>query len=242
MRLLHRYILKHKRVMHACVFSSSAAPTAAAAPEAAGEALRFRLLEQAMLHVPVLGWSEDALAKAATDLGMPPLSFRIVNRGPVELVEHFLRKKMAHVRSVMQTNKEEEKGGNKGQSERSLGSEYILERAIEAHLDYIHPHLSTWPSALALLAEPQQVPHTLTIMQDVLDDLCEFADIQTSRIDWYVERGLLLSLLGSTELFMLTDNSQDLTDTKLFLKRAFDLRRSATPTFLVVSSLFGNKK
>jgi hypothetical protein len=75
---------------------------------------------------------------------------------------------------------------------------------------------------MALLSDPVQAPHTLLIMNKIADDLCQFADIKATRLDWYVERGALIALVGAVELFMLTDVSEKFADTKSFLSRSLD--------------------
>lgn len=56
------------------------------------EEFKVRLLEQAMTHVPRVGWSEEALVAAARELGMSPAAAGVCRRGPFELVDHFSTK------------------------------------------------------------------------------------------------------------------------------------------------------
>jgi ubiquinone biosynthesis protein COQ9 len=190
-----------------------------------GLEVRMKMLTCALEHVPKLGWTEDALVKAATEVGLPPLSYRLVERGPVEIVELFIKNKRAHVRNVMHiasvstsAPSSSSSSSSSSSTESLAGPQDALYLAIEAHLDYIAPFVTSWPSALALMAEPQQLPRTFETMMDTVEDLCEFAGIQNSRGDWYVERGLLLSLFCSTELYFLTDTSANFSDTKEFLR------------------------
>ena len=81
------------------------------------------------------------------------------------------------------------------------------------HLDYIAPYLSSWPKALALLAEPSQIPNTMNLMTETADDICHYAGMKSSRMDWYSDRGLVLVVFCSTELYMLTDYSEKMQDT-----------------------------
>lgn len=185
---------------------------------ASNGSLKTDILEQALINVPTLGWTEDSLAKAVTDLGLPPLTHRIMGRGPVELVEYFLTKKRQHVKDVLKYNCNFEAttiGGNDANA-----GQTPLTTAIEAHVEYIAPVLDTWPSALALLAEPAQLPYSLFTAMDLADELCEYADIRASRLDWYTERLLLLMFYGSVEMFLLTDTSENLRDTKDFIQRS----------------------
>lgn len=72
---------------------------------------------------------------------------------------------------------------------------------------------------MALLAEPNNVATSLELMTNTIDDICVLTNIKTSRLDWYYERSLLLFVFSSTELYMLTDKSSDLSDTKNYLKQ-----------------------
>ena len=51
--------------------------------------LRLRLLETAMLEVPTLGWTTDALTAGAAACELSPMAHGLLPRGPIELVEHF---------------------------------------------------------------------------------------------------------------------------------------------------------
>lgn len=185
---------------------------------------RVHILETALNHVDTLGWTQHALAQAAMDIGMTPMSSSVVHRGPVEMVEYLLKKKRAHVQTIA-TASSECPSDALGEAE-----QYKLARLaalISAHMEYLGPYKNTWPSALALLAEPQNAASTLALLQELADDLCNQAGIKSSRMDWYAERGLLLSLYAATECYFLTDSSPNLNDTKNFLKRSLDVYATA---------------
>lgn len=197
----------------------------------AGADVKLALLEGALRHVETLGWTDVALAKAATEIGLSPLTHSLASRGAVELVEHFLKKKREHVSKVVLSFKDElcvarERGDEAGEEPAGAQqgrSVLLLTRAIEAHMDFIAPHRQTWSSALALVAAPQNALNTLGAVADLADDLCEFADIQATRSDWYTERCLLLALYGSVELFVLTDSSVGLKESKDYLRRSVEM-------------------
>ena len=57
---------------------------------AGGEAaLRRSILEAALKHVAVHGWSTHALAAGAVDVGLSPSSHAIVSGGGLDLIAHF---------------------------------------------------------------------------------------------------------------------------------------------------------
>lgn len=170
---------------------------------------RHTILECALLRVGEYGWTEEALARGAIDAGLPALSHKIIERGPVELVQLFLEKKRNHANTQV---------GPRNANETGTGR---LERLLELHMEYIAASgvRRHWPIALAILAEPTNAGSSLISLGQAADDLCEAVDLFPSRLDWYTERAMLLSYYSSVELFFLTDSSEDLTDTKDFIRR-----------------------
>jgi ubiquinone biosynthesis protein COQ9 len=183
--------------------------------------LKRELLDRALSHVASLGWSDVALAQAATDLGLTPMSSTMISRGAVELVEHFLGKKREQVSKTMSELLSTPPPGP------PLTQSEILYHAVETHINFIQPIRQTWPAALALLVAPQNIPYTLVHMEEMTGDLCDFLDIRAARIDWYTERGLLSAVYCSTELYLLTDSSADLEETRDFLRRNIEVYNSA---------------
>lgn len=173
--------------------------------------IRYTILETALSNVPLLGWTDDALAKAMRDVGYDSLTHKMIASGPVDLVTHFMTKKREHVSELL--SKKYALVGLEDDGSQSNSNE-VVNDAIEMHLDYIAPYLSSWPKALALLAEPSQLPTTVQLMTESADDICHFAGLRSSRMDWYSDRGLVLVVFCSTELFMLTDYSENMQDTR----------------------------
>jgi ubiquinone biosynthesis protein COQ9 len=173
--------------------------------------IRYTILQTALSNVPLLGWTDDALAKAMRDVGYDSLSHKMIASGPVDLVTHFMTKKREHVNELLA--KKYALVGLEDDGSQSNADE-VVNDAIEMHLDYIAPYLSSWPKALALLAEPSQIPSTIQLMTDTADDICHFAGLRSSRMDWYSDRGFVLVVFCTTELYMLTDYSENMQDTR----------------------------
>lgn len=173
--------------------------------------IRYTILQTALSNVPLLGWTDDALAKAMRDVGYDSLSHKMIASGPVDLVTHFMTKKREHVSELL--SKKYALVGLEDDGSQSNTNE-VVNDAIEMHLDYIAPYLSSWPKALALLAEPSQIPSTIQLMTDTADDICHYAGLRSSRMDWYSDRGLVLVVFCTTELYMLTDYSENMQDTR----------------------------
>jgi ubiquinone biosynthesis protein COQ9 len=177
---------------------------------ASDEAFKRKILQAALSYVPTVGWTEDAVALAVKDAGFDTFTHRIFDNGAVDLVTFFMESKRENVNKVIL----EKFGDLRGEEIPQDSRNEIIYSAIEAHMDYIAPHISSWPSAMAVLAEPSQLPSTIKLMTDVADDICHHAGLTSSRLDWYVDRGLVLGVFCSTELFMLTDYSPNLHETR----------------------------
>ncbi len=189
--------------------------------------VRDKILSTSMKHVNQHGWSSESIALGVQENGLPTMSHTVIEKGPVELVEYFLNLKRKHVYDVITTYIDDQKnlkyaaeieGENTprfGNDCNAMDKDELIIRAVECHLNYIQPYLHNWSSALALLVDPNHL--SLTTMKpafEVVDDFCHFLDIRTSRMDWYTERAMLGFLYSSTEMYMLTDTSEGLADTK----------------------------
>jgi ubiquinone biosynthesis protein COQ9 len=193
--------------------------------------LRADILEASIKNVAALGWTQECTAKGVMDLGLPPLTHRVLGRGPVELVEYFIDKKRNYAKervAALQSKRSHPEPSTEpdtvdgrrtdshAQSTHStlLTTDEILQEAIEAHIDYIAPYVHTWPSALALFADPMQMSVAMTTGLQLADDIVTYGGIEASRGDWYTERLLAIMLYTSTELYLLTDASPNFADTR----------------------------
>ena len=211
-------------------------------PNNRGPNLRNDILEASLRNVHALGWTQECIVKAVLDLGLPPLTHRVLGRGPVEVVEYFIDKKRNYAKeqvaalhaewnsqpSTSNTSADSTMDTSTATSEDAQAQEdtyestdkrcpdrdTVLQVAIEAHIDFIAPYVTTWPSALATFADPAQASFAMSSAMQLADDIVSYGDVQASRGDWYTERVLAVMLYSSTELYMLTDSSPNLQDTK----------------------------
>jgi ubiquinone biosynthesis protein COQ9 len=205
---------------------------------AGGRNLRGDILEASIKNVAALGWTQECIAKGVMDLGLPPLTHRVLGRGPVELVEYFIDKKRNYAKervAALQAKRNQPEPSTESEPTDSrrtdsfsqadhrnpLTTDEILQEAIEAHIDYIAPYVHTWPSALALFADPMQVSVAMTTGLQLADDIVTYGGIEASRGDWYTERVLAIMLYTSTELYLLTDTSPNFADTRYDIENMF---------------------
>lgn len=178
--------------------------------------IRESILLTSLKYINQYGWSNECLAQATKDLGLPPLTHRVVRRGAPEIVQFIMDKKRVHVQSMIsdfQANLSSHEDIDAGVHPDDF-DEKLLKTAILGHLEYLQPYQNTWAEAIAISLHPNELPYSLPTVFTLVDDLCYFAEIKSSRIDWYTERALMMYLYGSTELYMLTDTSEEMKDTR----------------------------
>ena len=168
------------------------------------------VLSTALENVSKLGWTDDAIAQAVSTLGYCPLSHKVVGNGAVDLVFFFLEKKRFHINKLVTEKYNEDCNDEDPENY----SEIILYDSIYSHVSYLSPFIPNWPSALALLVNSNYASKAAGTMINLADDICHLSGLKSSRLDWYTDRSMVLAILCSTELYSLTDTSDDMNDTR----------------------------
>eukprot|EP00963_Diacronema_lutheri_P013021 scaffold2195_cov333-Pavlova_lutheri.AAC.6 len=171
------------------------------------------LLEHALKHAAEKGWSRDAVRAAANDLGLSPSVGGMLERGDVELIEYFLDKCNRQLVQDLNAMEEELK---------EMRIRDKIKTAVKIRLEMLQPYVNVWPQALAILAQPRNVPGAVSKMAKMVDDIWIVAGDTSEDYNWYTKRGLLAGLYSSTELYMLTDTSPHFEDTWKFLDRRIE--------------------
>ncbi|CAH0518468.1 unnamed protein product [Peronospora belbahrii] len=172
-----------------------------------------RILIQAMNHVPKYGWTIDAVAAGAMDLGYPSVAHGMFTRGAFDLVEYFMDSCLAKLRKTLIINTDK------------LQAMTVAERlkfGIRTRLEMLNPVLDSWPQGMALGALPQNAPSTAKRLAQLSDEIWYFAGDKSTDMSWYTKRAILAGVYTSTELFMLNDKSTNFQDTWAFLDRRID--------------------
>ena len=168
---------------------------------------KIAILDCSLKHVHQFGWTQETIHAAVEELGLPTAAHTVVNRGVYDLVEHFTNRRREYVISTV----------------RKLPTTMLpdtdkpvdrVQAALDAHISFVQPYLKSWPSALAIMAEPALWTSTSSSLLGIADDICVLEDVKAFRIDWYSERILAAYLFASTEVYMLADCSHELSDTR----------------------------
>jgi hypothetical protein len=88
-------------------------------------------------------------------------------------------------------------------------------------LELLLPHHPTWAQAMALRILPPNLPSAIAAHAATLDELIYGAGDMSVDVTWYAKRIAVSAIFKSTELFLLTDASEDKADTWQFLARRF---------------------
>ncbi|KAF1777539.1 COQ9 protein [Phytophthora cactorum] len=145
------------------------------------------ILAKAIDHVTMHGWTIEALAAGATDLGYPSVAHGMFPRGSVELVEYFMDSCLAKLRKTLIVNTEK------------LQAMTVAERlkfGVRTRLEMLEPVLATWPQGMAIGALPQNAPSTAKRLAKLSDEIWYFAGDKSTDLSWYTKRAILTGHVG----------------------------------------------
>lgn len=206
---------------------------------------RADILNASLLFVGAHGWSRDAIANGAEQIGYPGIIHGMFPNGGIELINHFYMQ--CNERLMDQLNEEllsTATDGN-GDSQNPVQNPLdMLKRAIRLRLQMNEPYLSNWRQALAVMALPPNVPTSLAQLLTLVDDICHYAgdrsvdvrflhifyyfvqskkkSLTSTQFGWYTRRIGLATIYKMTEVFMLADTSPGHEETWKFLDRRLE--------------------
>lgn len=141
------------------------------------------------------------------------------DRGVIELIEYFLDEKRNYVREKMasttiNSDSIDMNNSNNMKSDNNSSSIDPLNLAIDHHLTYLLPYRKHHATLLSHMIHPQHLDTCVYMGYKTADDLCQFRQIHAHRMDWYAERALVAGYMAAVELYMLTDQSENLAETR----------------------------
>ena len=163
-------------------------------------------------HAAFDGWSNEALAMAAAELGVPAERARIAfPGGQAQMIDSWFD---AIDKAMLEAFPAERIAAMKV---RERIRELLLFR-FEAML----PHREALRRALAILALPQNLPDAARLAWRAADRIWRVAGDTATDFNHYSKRAILVGVYGSTTLVFLDDDSADLANTRAFLNRRID--------------------
>jgi ubiquinone biosynthesis protein COQ9 len=158
------------------------------------------------------GWSDRALAMAASELGVPEDRARLCfPDGPVQMIDAWF-----------------------DAIDIAMAKAYPLERIsalkirerirdlVLYRIEVSNPHKEALRRALAILAQPQNAIAGAKLAWRAADRMWRIAGDRSTDFNHYTKRGILSALYTSTMLVFLDDDSEGLVTTRGFLDRRID--------------------
>ena len=158
------------------------------------------------------GWSDKALAQAASELGVPPSRARLCfPGGSAEMIDAWfdaIDRAMARAFPLERISK---------MKIRERIRELVLYR-----IEVINPHKEALRRALAILSHPQNAMTAAKLAWRAADRMWRIAGDRATDFNHYSKRGILSALYMSTLLVYMDDDGDDLAMTRGFLDRRID--------------------
>lgn len=158
------------------------------------------------------GWTPVALEMAAQSTGIDPaIATLAFPGGAVEMIDAWF----AHIDRMMAAAVPPER----------LATMKIRGRIaalVEARIDAIAPDIEALRRALAILALPQNLLHSVKLSWRTADTIWRAAGDTATDFNHYSKRTLLAGIYTATIMAMLDDESENLTETRAFLARRIE--------------------
>eukprot|EP00752_Nemacystus_decipiens_P018303 g16419.t1 len=186
---------------------------------------RIAILDAALDHVETHGFSATALAAGAKDCGFHSVTAGMFPKGEADLVHHLMAKALQEVKKLSEEHSTKAEGGDGEESSPGSESDFPpteterLRDGIKTALSCLAPYKKHWPHAMSIGLLPQNAGSTATAVAVLADELAFLSGDRSTDLTWYSKRGVIAGMYASTELFMLTDESEGLTETWAFLDR-----------------------
>ncbi|KAH8862887.1 Ubiquinone biosynthesis protein COQ9, mitochondrial [Schistosoma japonicum] len=214
---------------------------------------KARILESTLAYVQKYGWSREAIEACCQSEGLPlGIHGYVAPQGGIDIVLHFYASCNQQLAEVMQQWKASDSTirdteFNEPKSTLSLFPstadevDKFLYRALEHRLKMIVPYLDVWPQALGLLSLPKNIPSSLGMLAQLVDEIWAQAGDRSTDMSWYAKRLGIAYVYNLTELYMLQDKSPELSESWIFLrKRIEDLRSMKQMNLTAASSMLKN--
>jgi ubiquinone biosynthesis protein COQ9 len=155
------------------------------------------------------GWSDKALAMAASELGVPEGRARLAfPGGAFQMIDAWFDAidiAMAQAYPLERISK--------------LKIRERIRDLVLYRIEVINPHKEALRRALAILAQPQNAIGAARLAWRAADRMWRIAGDRATDFNHYSKRGILSALYMSTMLVYLDDDSEGLTGTRGFLDR-----------------------
>ncbi len=171
-----------------------------------------RLIDAVLPHVPFDGWTPQALARAADDLGIPADRAALVfPGGAIDMIAGFIARADADMADTLDPA-----------TLASLKIRARIRLCITTRLAQAAPHREAIRRALAVLALPANAMRGARLLWRTADTMWRLAGDTATDFNHYTKRLTLGGVYAATLAVWLDDESDDQAETLAFLDRRLD--------------------
>ena len=175
-------------------------------------AMRARILENSLKHVPFDGWTEKALFEGAKDAGYAPaMALDVFPGGVPDAIDCAAEEADRAMLAALER-----------MDFRTMRVRDRVAAAIRARLELSTPHREAIQRALTLLALPHNLPLGARTLWRTVDAIWYAAGDNATDFNYYTKRALLAGVYSATLVYWLNDHSPEHADTWAFLDRRID--------------------
>ena len=204
--------------------ASEAAPDPEPAAEAASEAeadvedpilaLQRTILDAALPHACIDGWTAGTLAMAAADAGLAEGDAEMAfPRGPIDAVLTYVQLVDEDMVAEM-----EDLAQNEPEVFDNMRTREKIAVSIQVRLESQTVNREAVRKGLRLLADPRYAPEAAKSLAKTVDAVWRIAGDQSTDFNYYTKRGLLAGVYSATLLYWLNDDSEDQRKTWEFMR------------------------
>ena len=176
------------------------------------DALRDKLLDATLAHVPFDGWTETAILAGAKDVEIDAAAaHRAFPGGPLAVLEYFNARADREMEAALAKHKP---------APPRLRDRIAL--AIRLRLEANAPHREAVRRGLSFLALPQNAPVGAKCLYRTVDAIWHAAGDMSTDFNFYTKRALLAGVYSATVLYWINDASEGFARTWTFLDRRLD--------------------
>lgn len=174
--------------------------------------IRDEILLAALPHVAFDGWNWEMVCRAAAEAGHKDTVVRVVFPGRiVDVLEAFADLADREMLKALQ-----------GVNPEDLRIRDRVSTALMARYEFLAPHKEALRQSLQFWMVPTRKPRAAKLVWRTADRIWDFAGDTAQDYNRYTKRGLLSGIIVSTTLVWLSDETENLDNTKAFLDRRIE--------------------
>jgi ubiquinone biosynthesis protein COQ9 len=181
---------------------------------AEAELRRAKILAATIGHVPFDGWTWRAVARGTKDAGFAEAEAHLAFPDGIREVASAYSAELNRRMAAVLTARAKEVGAMK-----------VRERvafAVRARLESVAGEKDALRRLITFMALPENCGLGVKLLWATVDAVWRAVGDRSTDFNFYTKRGLLAGVVASTDLYWLSDRSEDYADTWAFLDRRID--------------------